>query len=94
MSAFYWNIENYVRFNRRNHILNAFASIKTYLRYPQVLGSQLKTTYPFHYCSRDIYCLTLAQENKEGTKRALYYLIHTLVGAKMCYSPIERMHVG
>jgi len=32
-----------------------------------------------------------AQENSEGNKRAFYYLSRTLVGAKLNYSPIEKM---
>ena len=33
----------------------------------------------------------MAQENKEGKERALYYLSQTLNGAELNYSPIEKM---
>ena len=33
----------------------------------------------------------MAQENEEGKERALYYLSQTLNGAKLNYSPIEKM---
>ena len=32
----------------------------------------------------------MAQENKEGKKRTLYYLSRTLNGAELNYSPIEK----
>ena len=33
----------------------------------------------------------MAQENKEGKERALYYLSQTLNGVELNYSPIEKM---
>ena len=72
---------------------NAFESIKTYLLNPPVLQA------PIHGWPLILYITTqeqslgvlLAQEKEEGKENALYYLSRTLHGAKLNYSPIEKM---
>ena len=36
----------------------------------------------------------MAQENEKGKERALYFLSRTLNGAKLNYSPIEKMYLA
>jgi len=71
----------------------ALKKIKEYLSHPPVLGAPipgkpLRLYIAAHEKSLGALCV---QENEEGKEVALYYLSHTLVGAKLKYSSIEKM---
>uniref|UniRef100_A0A7N2L0M9 RNA-directed DNA polymerase n=1 Tax=Quercus lobata TaxID=97700 RepID=A0A7N2L0M9_QUELO len=72
---------------------NAFALIKRYLLNPPVLGAPIPGKPLVLYIAAQERSLgaLMAQENKEGKERALYYLSRTLNGAELNYSPIEKM---
>ena len=71
---------------------NAFNSIKEYLLKPPVLMSPIKGKPLLLYITALDGSLgaLLAQHNEHGKENALYYLSHTLVGAEVNYSPIEK----
>ncbi|XP_075658812.1 uncharacterized protein LOC142628645 [Castanea sativa] len=72
---------------------NAFARSKRYLLNPPVLGATILGKPLVLYITAQERSLgaLMAQENKEGKERALYYLSRTLNGAELNYSPIEKM---
>ncbi|XP_075659140.1 uncharacterized protein LOC142629025 [Castanea sativa] len=72
---------------------NAFACIKRYLLNPPVLSALIPRKPLVLYIAAQERSLgaLMAQENKEGKERALYYLSRTLNGAELNYSPIEKM---
>jgi len=71
----------------------AFDSIKRYLSNPPALGAPILDKPFLLYIAAQEYLLGVLhpQENSKDTKKALYYLSHTLVGAELNYSPIEKM---
>ena len=72
---------------------NAFAYIKRYLLNPPVLGAPILRKPLVLYIAAQEKSLgaLMAQENKEGKERALYYLSRTQNGAEFNYSPTEKM---
>jgi len=72
---------------------NAFASIKSYLLNPPVLGASIPRKPLVLYIAAQEKSLgsLMVQENEEGKERALYYLSQTLNGAELNYFPIEKM---
>ncbi|XP_030940238.1 uncharacterized protein LOC115965196 [Quercus lobata] len=72
---------------------NAFACIKRHLLIPPVLGAPIPGKPLVLYIAAQERSLgaLMAQENKEGKERALYYLSRTLYGAELNYSPIEKI---
>jgi len=67
--------------------------IKEYLSHPPILGAPIPGKPLRLYIAAQVKSLgaLCVQENKEGKEVALYYLSRTLVGAKLKYSPIEKM---
>ena len=72
---------------------NAFKRIKRYLLNPPVLGAPIpgKPLVLYIVAQEKSLGAFMAQENKEGKERALYYLSRTFNGVKLNYSPIEKM---
>ncbi|GKV47484.1 hypothetical protein SLEP1_g54386 [Rubroshorea leprosula] len=72
---------------------NAFESIKENFLHPLVLVAPILGRPLILYIAAQEYFLgaLLAQVNEEGKENALYYLSRTLVGAKVNYSPIEKI---
>jgi len=62
-----------------------------------IRSSNFKGTYTWqasltlHYSKGAFTQGTICQVNLEGRERPLYYLSRTLIGAKLNYSPIEKM---
>ncbi|KAL0361043.1 UNVERIFIED_CONTAM: Transposon Tf2-12 polyprotein [Sesamum radiatum] len=72
---------------------NAFESIKRHLLNPPVLGAPTLGKPLILYIAaqeRSIGAL-MAQENKEGKEKALYYLSRTLTENELKYSPVEKV---
>ena len=71
----------------------AFMKIKEYLSHPLVLGAPIPRKPLILYIAAQENSLgTLCvQENGEGKDITRYYLSRTLVGAKLTYSPIEKI---
>jgi len=72
---------------------NAFKSIKKYLSSPPVLGAPTPSKPLILYIvaqERSLGALCV-QENEEGKEKVLCYLIRTLVGAELNYSPIKKI---
>ena len=72
---------------------NAFDSIKKYLLIPSVLGVPISGKPLILYIATQEKSLRalLAQEEKKGKERALYYLSRTLIGVEVNYSLIGKM---
>ena len=72
---------------------NAFERIKRYLLNPLVLGALIpgKPLVLYILAQEKSLGVFMAQENKEGKERALYYLSRTFNAVKLNYSPIEKM---
>jgi len=71
----------------------AFEKIKKYLSNPLVLGALIPGKPLILYIvaqEQSLRALCL-QKNEEEKQKALYYLHHTLVGAKFKYSPVEKI---
>jgi len=80
-------------FERDDSCQNAFDCINRYLSSPLVLGAPIpdKPLLLYIVAQEDSLEALCAQENSKGKERALYNLSRTLVGAKLNYSPIEKM---
>jgi hypothetical protein len=72
---------------------NALDSLKRYLLNPPVLVALVKGHPLILYIATQPTSIgaLLAQHNDEEKEVACYYLSHTLVGAKINYSPIEKL---
>jgi hypothetical protein len=72
---------------------NALDSLKRYLLNPPVLAAPVKGRPLILYIATQPTSIgaLLAQHNDEGKEVACYYLSHTLVGAEINYSPIEKL---
>ena len=72
---------------------NAFKSIEKYLRNLPVLGVPIPRKPLILYIVEQEQSLgaLLAQKNEAKKEKALYYLSQKLTGAKLKYSPIEKM---
>ena len=72
---------------------NAFQSIKTYLLRPLVLKAPTPKRPLILYIAAQEKSLgaLLAQQNDKGKENSFYYLSRTLNGAKLNYSPIEKI---
>ena len=71
----------------------AFKKIKEYLSHPPMLGASIlgKPLRLYIVAQEKSLGALCVQENEEGKEVALCYLSRTLVGAKLKYSPIEKM---
>jgi len=80
-------------FERDDSCQRAFDRIKKYWSSPVVLGAPVSGKLLTLYIAVQKCCLRAlcAQENSKGKERPLYYLSRTLIGAKLNYTPIEKM---